>query len=174
MLSTIDPVTGIANRRRFDEELARLAAEFDRLQRGFCLVVVDLDEFKEINDQLGHPAGDRVLATFAQSLRQQLRTTDILARVGGDEFAMIFPATDAGSARLIVQRAREQMASELAEAAGDASVGWSAGFAEMKTGWTIAQLLVAADQSMYSAKRERSSRVASAKEKPDIRPGLSK
>jgi diguanylate cyclase (GGDEF)-like protein len=174
VLATTDELTRIANRRRFDEELARCVAEFDRLQREFCVVVIDLDDFKQINDQLGHAAGDRVLVTFAQGLRKHIRATDILARTGGDEFAIIFPATDVESARGIVERARKQMADMLRDAAGNIPVEWSAGFVEMQSGMNSGRLMAAADRFMYSAKHAPRTLASSAKEKPGTRPGLSK
>lgn len=174
VLATTDSLTGIANRRRFDEELARCIAEFDRLQREFCIVVIDLDDFKQVNDQMGHAQGDRVLVTFAQGLRRHIRATDILARTGGDEFALIFPATDIASARAIVERARQQMADPLLEAAGQIPVTWSAGFVEMQKGMNSGQLMAAADKFMYVVKREQPMHAVSAKGKPGSGPGFSK
>lgn len=174
LLATTDSLTGIGNRRRFDEELARCVAEFDRLQWEFCIVAIDLDDFKQVNDQRGHAIGDRLLVTFAQGLRQHIRATDILARTGGDEFAIIFPATPIESARAIIARAREQMAGRLLDVTGHLPVAWSAGFAEMQPGMNSRQLMAAADKYMYAAKRDQLNRGTSAKEKPGTGPGLSK
>ncbi len=84
-----DPLTGVANRRTFDEELQRSIAMARRYDRRHGLLVVDIDHFKSINDRLGHLAGDAVLQHIAQLLRQNLRTTDMVARIGGDEFCII-------------------------------------------------------------------------------------
>ncbi|MDI1294854.1 MAG: diguanylate cyclase, partial [bacterium] len=82
-----DPLTGIATRRGF---LAQLDALSDEQRQG-CIAIVDIDRFKQVNDQLGHDAGDRVLAAFAERLSAQIRRVDILARWGGEEFAIFFP-----------------------------------------------------------------------------------
>lgn len=84
-----DPLTGVANRRTFEEEMQRSIAQARRYDRRHGLLVVDIDNFKSINDRLGHLAGDAVLKHVAQLLRQNLRTTDMVARIGGDEFCII-------------------------------------------------------------------------------------
>ncbi len=142
--------------------------------REFCVVVIDLDDFKQVNDQMGHATGDQVLVTFAQGLRKHIRATDILARTGGDEFAIIFPATSVESATVIVGRAREQMAGLLRVAAGQIPVEWSEGFAEMQSGMTSGQLMAAADKFMYADKRNRLDHAPRAKEKPGTGPGFFK
>ncbi len=108
-LATTDTLTGLPNRRVF---LARLQEELFRLERAFLprlgAVLVDLDGLKEINDRLGHPAGDTYLQTFAQALQATLRRTDMAARIGGDEFGLLFPGADARAIRRILGRVRQE------------------------------------------------------------------
>ncbi|MEA2428706.1 MAG: hypothetical protein QOF37_2334, partial [Thermoleophilaceae bacterium] len=123
--ATTDPLTGAANRRSFqaslDAELKRAARD----GRALTLVLIDLDGFKQINDTHGHPFGDGVLQMVAEKLRSSLRATDVVARVGGDEFAVLLPATTRERAASFVQRAKE----EAAGAIGGIDLTWSAGVA---------------------------------------------
>ncbi|HKT83361.1 MAG TPA: diguanylate cyclase, partial [Solirubrobacterales bacterium] len=86
-----DPLTGLRNRRRFEEDLRAELARSHRYEVPGALLMLDLDHFKQVNDTLGHPAGDRVLAAIADVLRDRARETDVLARLGGDEFAVVLP-----------------------------------------------------------------------------------
>ncbi len=153
-LSDTDPVTGIANRRRFDEELQRSVAEFHRLERGFCLVIVDIDRFKQINDRLGHVMGDRVLRTLAHAIRQQIRATDFIARLGGDEFAILLPGINEAEAAHIISRSKQFADPLLAEVIPDQPVRWSAGIAVMAGELTRDQLMATADSAMFEDKRK--------------------
>jgi diguanylate cyclase (GGDEF)-like protein len=154
-VATIDAVTGIANRRHFDEELNRQIAAYDRFGHAFSLAVIDLDRFKSVNDQWGHVTGDRVLRTFAGLLKQELRATDLCARIGGDEFGVLIAGVNVEDARAIMQRCDTFIRSQLQKAFPEWSAGWSTGCAEMKTGMTSDELFAAADEAMYGAKREK-------------------
>jgi len=99
-----DPLTGLYNRRFFDEALAQQVEAARRYGRGLSLVLLDLDDFKAVNDTRGHEAGDAVLRGFAQTLRAAARKSDIVCRIGGDEFAVILPETGAASARKFTER----------------------------------------------------------------------
>ncbi len=151
-LSDTDPLTGIANRRRFNEELNRCIAEFDRLDRKFCLVLLDVDCFKEINDAMGHGAGDRVLETLAHALREHIRTTDFVARIGGDEFAILLTGVELAEARAVSKRLRNSIARLITETAGVPSVSLSSGVAAMSRDLDAGQLMHLADQSLYRNK----------------------
>src|SRR4051794_22281094 len=102
-----DRLTGLANRRALEEEHRREAARAARTGEPLALVLIDLNRFKEINDLYGHAAGDAALVAVGQSMRRVLRGTDVAARVGGDEFALLLPNTDAGAAGAIGRRLAE-------------------------------------------------------------------
>jgi len=102
-----DPLTGAANRRRFHQALEVECMRFSRNKLPVSVMMIDLDEFKEVNDRYGHPVGDTVLRTVAQLLLLSLRKTDLLARFGGEEFAVLLPETSLAGALLIAERVRE-------------------------------------------------------------------
>ncbi|MCW9041903.1 MAG: diguanylate cyclase [Pseudopelagicola sp.] len=104
-----DPLTGLFNRRYALPHLARVAEMSHRDQRGFAVMVADLDHFKAINDRYGHTAGDTVLTEVAQRLRDCLRPSDLLARIGGEEFLVVMPATDRKTARNMASRLCETL-----------------------------------------------------------------
>ncbi len=154
-----DPLTGVLNRRALDR-FGQL--EFARAQRyHFPLAVAfyDLDNFKEVNDQLGHAEGDRALQLFASAVQAGIREMDIVGRLGGDEFVMLMPHTDPVGALATVQRLRESAETLIRERLPELTprTGVSAGFAsfpdeEVKT---YEELLARADQALYRAKRHR-------------------
>jgi diguanylate cyclase (GGDEF)-like protein len=152
-LADHDALTGLANRRRFEQELARHLAHVRRYGPEGAALVLDLDRFKPVNDTHGHAAGDRLLARVACVLRERLRTTDVVARIGGDEFAVLLPRVDrAGAeavARSLVATVREEVL-----AAGAHAVTISAGVVlfEDCTATGAEGALAAADLAMYDAK----------------------
>jgi diguanylate cyclase (GGDEF)-like protein len=99
-----DALTGLANSRRFSEELEKELARIDRSGRPLTVAVLDLDNFKLINDRFGHPSGDQVLQEIATALRAVARATDLVARLGGDEFALLLPETDQPGATSFLER----------------------------------------------------------------------
>jgi diguanylate cyclase (GGDEF)-like protein len=117
-LSLTDPLTGLANRRHFDQKLANELARARRYQRPLALIVIDLDHFKMVNDQHGHPAGDEVLRQVAAALRRASRETDLPARFGGEEFALILPETELSFALLAGERLRMRIANESVRCSG--------------------------------------------------------
>lgn len=146
-----DGLTGLFNRRMFDHLLGQTISRSERHGSPFVLVLLDLDNFKELNDTRGHDAGDRMLRLVGRELRSSLRTADVAARVGGDEFAVIV----AGEVD-IVPRLMERLSTLiLAGSPVDAPVGISAGFAACPSEAVGRQQLYdLADQRMYEHKRQ--------------------
>ena len=151
-----DSLTGLFNRRRFEEELSRHLAYARRYGSQGAVVVFDIDNFKQINDTLGHRAGDEALTAVARVLRARLRQTDITARLGGDEFALVLPETGPNGARTVAEKIVEGVRGCGVPVQGEelrmtASVGASL-FEEVDER-TAEDVLGAADHAMYEAKR---------------------
>jgi len=108
-LARIDALTGLANRRAFDEQLQYCLALASREHRPLTLAYLDLDDFKRINDEHGHAAGDRALRVVAHTLSQAVRRSDTVARLGGDEFALLLPGTDRAGAESLIAKARQSI-----------------------------------------------------------------
>lgn len=149
-LSELDSLTGLANRRVFHELLAREVARSRRYGRRLALIVLDLDDFKRINDRVGHLAGDDVLAEVAARLRGCIRSTDIGCRVGGDEFAVILPESTRGDADHLGARIERAVSAEPIARAGTLQV--SVGVAELSPDDTASDLFERADADLYRAK----------------------
>jgi diguanylate cyclase (GGDEF)-like protein len=150
-----DSLTGLNNRRRFEEDLAAAMARSRRDGTTGALLMLDIDEFKRVNDSRGHPAGDRLIQEVAGVLRRRARQSDTLARLGGDEFAVILPRCSQGEA----QQAAEAIAAEIrghrSEQTGDAvtvSIGISMFGEDPRT--SVATVVSEADTAMYAAKDE--------------------
>jgi diguanylate cyclase (GGDEF)-like protein len=151
-LADHDGLTGLLNRRRFEEELRHQAAAAARYGRHAALLVLDLDDFKAVNDRHGHAVGDELLRRLAGVLRRRIRATDWAARLGGDEFAVILDGADLEvAARVADQLAGDIAAVRLAETP-DVRPAASVGVAAIAGGDGLAALR-AADQAMYAAKR---------------------
>lgn len=160
-LSRHDELTGLANRRVLDEAIER---EWQRLQRtgaGFAVVMLDLDHFKQINDTHGHAAGDSVLAVTAERLREAARRTDLVARLGGEEFLVLMPATELPAALAAAERLLERLRARPCEAGGlSLGVTASAGVAVARADDPEAQAaLRRADLALYRAKSQGRDRV---------------
>ena len=155
-LAATDELTGLPNRRLFQRALGTELARAKRAGETFGVVLVDLDDFKSVNDDFGHDAGDRVLREFAEVLRHALRETDVAARLGGEEFACLLPATDAEGARVLAERIRADLADRaIALPDGRAvSITASLGIAAYPEAKTAEALLRAADLALYRAKAE--------------------
>jgi diguanylate cyclase (GGDEF)-like protein len=149
-LADLDSLTGLHNRRYFYETLGREVDRAQRYQRQLSLVIVDVDGFKEINDRIGHLAGDAVLAEIADRIRQVVRSADIPCRVGGDEFAVIVPEVEVGQARQLVSRIQRAVSSQPIARAGRVRV--SAGIADLQANDSPTSIFERGDESLYAAK----------------------
>lgn len=147
-----DSLTGLANRREFEECFERELARAIRTTRPIALVIVDLDYFKEFNDRLGHAAGDGALVRLSQVLTRTTRAIDTVARLGGEEFAVLAPETDENAAHALAERMR--IAVRLSRlAGGEEPLTVSCGVAAFPVhGATAGELLHAADRALYEAK----------------------
>jgi diguanylate cyclase (GGDEF)-like protein/PAS domain S-box-containing protein len=162
-----DLLTALLNRRGFETRLVEALARSMRYGEGGAVVLLDLDNFKQVNDTNGHAAGDSVLQAVAEALRQRLRTTDLVARVGGDEFALMIGHANGAEALQTVEELLEQLHDRIATFAGAAArVTFSAGIATFEGGkaTTVAQVLEAADAALYESKRSGRARVSLAPE----------
>jgi diguanylate cyclase (GGDEF)-like protein/PAS domain S-box-containing protein len=148
-----DALTGLYNRRRFEEELDRHIVHGRRYGMDGALLIIDLDRFKQVNDGHGHRAGDRVLAAVARVLRERLRESDILARFGGDEFAVLMPHGGAAEAAELANLLVTSVSRDVATPAGslEASVGYAL-FEDATS--TSDDVLSRADDAMYADKAE--------------------
>jgi len=159
-LADIDSLTGLRNRRCFHDLLGREVARASRYERKLSLIVFDLDNFKQINDRIGHLTGDAVLAEVASRVRNVVRSADVACRVGGDEFGLIMPETALLDA--------EQLANRIARAVAERPFGngyklfVSAGVAELRPDDDATELFERADEALYRAKQAGKSRTIAA------------
>jgi diguanylate cyclase (GGDEF)-like protein len=159
-LADLDALTGLHNRRFFHETLARECARAHRYERKLALIVFDLDDFKEINDRIGHLAGDTVLAEAAERVRDVVRTADIACRVGGDEFAVILPESSLSDADQLYRRIQNAISSRPLGQGGKLFL--SAGVAELRAEDDPVAFFQRADDALYRAKEAGKGRVVSA------------
>jgi diguanylate cyclase (GGDEF)-like protein len=149
-----DPLTGLWNRRYFEERLAEEHSRSERAGSGrrFSVLVVDINDFKAINDEHGHPVGDELLKWAGEFLATHLRTHDVPCRTGGDEFAVLLPDVAAEGAARLVARLREKLVA--ANEGREIPVLLSLGTATWPdAGGTLAELIAHADEEMYADKR---------------------
>jgi diguanylate cyclase (GGDEF)-like protein len=159
-LADLDALTGLHNRRFFHETLAREVARAHRYERQLALIVFDLDDFKEVNDKIGHLAGDSVLAEAAERIRTVVRSADIACRVGGDEFGVILPESTLEDADQLYRRIQHAVSSRPIGQAG--TLYLSAGVAELRPADDAVTLFQHADQALYRAKDAGKGRVVTA------------
>ena len=155
-----DELTGLVNRRRFLEALGSEIVRAGAFGTPLAVVLADLDDFKVINDRFGHHAGDDVLRGFAELVRAHLRDVDVPGRLGGEEFAIIVPETDAAGAEAVAERVRRSLAALRVADAPEFAVTASFGVAEYTPDEDGDSLLRRADDAMYRAKRLGKNRVA--------------
>jgi len=149
-----DALTGLKNRRRFQEDLSTEMARSRRERAESALLMIDLDNFKRVNDTLGHPVGDRLIAEIAGVLRGRTRETDVLARLGGDEFAVVLPRCDVAEARSVAEAIATAVREHVAEDEGIPPITASIGIAIFDGASAISAvaLVADADAAMYTAK----------------------
>jgi len=162
--ATIDPLTGISNRRGFERALEIELARSLRRGHSLALVIVDLDDFKQVNDRHGHGVGDDVLAALAARLRDEVRSMDTVARMGGEEFVLLLPETELAGALTVAERARASLEKAGVRLKGGDRLAVTASFgaADYPASPDRAALLRDADKALYTAKRLGKNRVVAA------------
>ncbi len=154
--ATIDALTGLHNRGWLDDVFEREIRRSERDRLAACMLMIDVDHFKNINDVYGHAAGDKVLIAVAESIRRPLRTNDLVARYGGEEFSVLLPETSVENAVGIAERLRERV-SEASPGEIDGKelpkVTVSIGVNEFKPGDSLESVIASADSAMYLAKK---------------------
>lgn len=155
-----DVLTGLANRRAFQEEAARIHAKFCEAGEEFSLIMVDIDRFKQVNDAHGHPFGDEVLRGLGEVLLDQFRGRDVVTRYGGEEFAILLPTTGIAEARRMAENVRDVVEkTRFAHSGKTLGLTVSLGVAEVLMQEQLPELLKRADQAMYAAKHSGRNRV---------------
>jgi diguanylate cyclase (GGDEF)-like protein len=157
-VAVIDPLTGLLNRSAFAQRLGELQHQIDQgAESSLGFLVADIDHFKRINDEHGHPVGDAVLRDVAYAMRSELRAFDLIYRLGGEEFAILLPGADLPKTREIAERLRAAVAGS---STGGVSVTMSFGAGAISGGDVrLAQLYAQADAALYEAKRSGRNRV---------------
>ncbi|WP_415895437.1 GGDEF domain-containing protein [Neptuniibacter sp. PT34_22] len=154
-LATYDGLTGALNRRAFFESFETIKQQIEKEQTDLTLAYMDLDDFKPINDLYGHVVGDKVLKSFVATLRNELRSSDLIARVGGEEFVIVLPNTDINNAQTILDRIRNKVADDPLTIEGHCiNLSVSIGLSQNKKHHSliIDQLIQEADKALYKAK----------------------
>jgi diguanylate cyclase len=163
--ATTDALTGIANRKKFDEDMRRAVTEAMEEGADLCLIMMDIDHFKNFNDTYGHQVGDQVLKLLANTLKEGTKGQDTAARYGGEEFAIILPLTDLDGAFRLADNLRKTISSkELRNRTTNEKLGQitvSAGLAQFDMGEPINQFIARADEALYMAKHAGRNRVVS-------------
>jgi diguanylate cyclase (GGDEF)-like protein len=154
-LATTDTLTGVLNRRAFLDTATTMHGQAQATQQPLSVLMLDLDHFKSINDRLGHLEGDRALSEFAQAVRTQLRSTDIVGRLGGEEFGVLLPQTTATDAMDVAERILQAVSRlQLQDATSQSyRITTSLGIGALRaTDRSLRDLLDRADQALYLAK----------------------
>jgi diguanylate cyclase (GGDEF)-like protein len=157
----VDPLTGIANRRSFLQDAAQLAKRHSADPRPTAVLLIDLDHFKSINDRFGHALGDRVLEIFTDAARRSVRSSDLLGRLGGEEFAAVLYDTSSEKAVVVAERIRESFAQAAQDVDGrPVGATVSIGLAHcQEDALDVPELLAQSDQALYFAKERGRNRV---------------
>lgn len=163
-LATTDALTGALNRRQFFETSETEFARSHRYAHPLTLAMIDVDHFKRLNDEHGHAVGDEALRTLARVARKELRAADVFARIGGEEFAVLFPETNLEAANVVAERLRAAVAAAVIEVPAGAATNLtiSVGLAARTEGEALEATLRRADAAMYAAKSSGRDRIVSA------------
>jgi diguanylate cyclase (GGDEF)-like protein len=157
--SRTDALTGLANRRSFFETAEREVLRLQRYAHPLTIVYVDIDDFKGVNDTLGHATGDILLKRVAETMLQQIRTTDLIARLGGDEFVILLPETDQATACVVVERIHTRLQGVAQQNVW--RVTFSIGVVTfLQSPVTADEMVAIADACMYAAKRNGKNRIS--------------
>jgi diguanylate cyclase len=158
-----DALTGALNRRGLDEAVEREAARAQRYRSPLCFAVIDLDNFKKLNDRLGHQAGDEALRHLVTVVRSMVRPSDTIGRYGGEEFVLLLPETTAADATVVLERLQRELTRQFFLHNNEkVLITFSAGVAGLQPGEAGGQALARADEAMYQAKRRGRNRVLTA------------
>ena len=164
----IDGLTGLLNRRAFDDRIGAVLSDVRDSAVGPCLVMMDIDHFKMLNDSYGHVFGDRVIRTIGELLKATVKGQDVVARYGGEEFALLLPETPLAGAKVVAERLREAVArSRIRRLNSEETVGCitiSAGIANYYAGEAVATFIDRADAALYTSKAQGRNRVTIAPE----------
>jgi diguanylate cyclase (GGDEF)-like protein len=152
-LATVDALTGLHNRHYFEQAWSLACARRRRATGKLCLLMVDLDHFKQLNDTHGHPAGDRMLVECGRIFREAVRDIDTLARWGGEEFALLLPGTTLAQSKVVAERMRAGIEALVVIHQGtELRCTASVGLTEMLPADTLDQIIMRADQALYTSK----------------------
>jgi diguanylate cyclase (GGDEF)-like protein len=160
--ASTDTLTGLHNRGWLDDAFDREIKRSERDELPLALIMIDVDHFKNYNDEYGHLAGDQVLITVADAIRSPLRPNDLVARFGGEEFAVLLPETTVSNAEIIAERLRDHVATAdpgMLDNRQLPAVTISLGIAGRQPGYSLDMMIAAADVAMYHAKRNGRNRV---------------
>lgn len=166
LAAAVDPVSSLFNRRHFEARLEEEVQRASRHKSNLALVMLDLDDFKSVNDQFGHLAGDMMLREIAEILHRSVRRFDVCARYGGEEFAILMPGAASDMAAMTAERIRTRIAEHRSPHSGGQQITISVGVASAWTGVSGWELLAAADHALYVAKHAGKNRVHT---RPDAR-----
>ena len=151
-MAMLDPLTGLHNRRYAQERLTTEMARAQRLRTSLTVLMMDIDDLKQINDRHGHQAGDLALKIFGERLSKAIRGSDLAVRIGGDEFVVLLPECDLNQVQIVLGRL---VGLEVQVESGKLAFRFSAGWTDYQDGETPEQLLERADQALYSEKQTR-------------------